>query len=124
MSPFHRSPEQAERVYSLLYDNGIRNPAFIWHNRIVYNDAEFRRYLEIIRKVGFRNPRVLGSSGHIGNYTNATDIAEMQGRIRRALSVAREFGYEDVYFYGFDEAFGAKLLSQRKAWKAAQKENK
>ena len=120
MSPFHRSPEQAERIYSMLFDNGIRNPAFIWNNRIVYNDAEFRRYLEIIRKVGFRNPLVLGSSGHIGNYTNATDIVEMQGRIRRALSVAREFGYNDVYFYGFDEAFGAKLLSQRTAWKAAR----
>ena len=120
MSPFHRSPEQVERIYSMLYDNGIRNPAFIWHNRIVYNDTEFRRYLEIIRKVGFRNPLVLGSSGHIGNYTNATDLAKMQGRIRQALSVAREFGYEDVYFYGFDEAYGAKLLSQRKAWKAAK----
>ena len=120
MSPFHRSPEQAERIYSMLYDNGIRNPAFIWHNRIVYNDTEFRRYLEIIRKIGFKNPLVLGSSGHIGNYTNAADIAKMQQRIRQALSVARKFGYDDVYFYGFDEAYGAKLLSQRKAWKAAR----
>ena len=120
MSPFHRSPAQAERVYSMLYDNGIRNPAFIWHNRIVYEDAEFRRYLEIIRRVGFKGPLVLGSSGHVGNYTNAADIAKMQGRIRKALSVAREFGYGEVYFYGFDEAFGARLLSQRTAWKAAR----
>ena len=120
VSPFHRSPEQAENVYSLLYDNGIRNPAFIWPSGVVYNGPEFRRYLEIIRRVGFRNPLVLGSSGHIGNYTNAADIAKMQARIRGALAVAREYGYPDVYFYGFDEAYGKKLLSQRVAWKAAR----
>lgn len=120
MGPFHRSRAQVENVYSILYDNGIRNPAFIWHNGIVYDDREFRRYLGIIRKIGFKNPLVLGSSGHIGNYTNSADIAKMQERLKKAMAVAKEFGYDDVYFYGFDEAYGKKLLSQRQAWKAAK----
>ena len=120
MGPFHRSLAQVEKVYSMLYDNGIRNPAFIWHNGIVYDEKEFRRYLSVVKKVGFKNPLVLGSSGHIGNYTNETDIAKMQERIKKAMSVAKEYGFDDVYFYGFDEAYGARLLSQRKAWKAAK----
>lgn len=120
MHPFARSPEQVERVYSLLYDNGVRNPAFIWSKNVIFNDAVFRRYLSMIRKIGFPNPLVLGSSGHIGNSTNAQELTAMQGRIGKAIATAAEFGYGDVYFYGFDEAYGEKLLSQRQAWKAAR----
>jgi hypothetical protein len=74
----------------------------------------------LIKKIGFKNPLVLGSSGHIGNYTNDTDIVKMQERLKKAMATAKEFGFDDVYFYGFDEAYGKKLLSQRKAWKAAK----
>lgn len=120
MHPFARSAGQVERVYSLLYDNGVRNPVFIWSKKVVFNDADFRRYLSIIRKIGFSDPLVLGSSGYIGNSTNAQELAAMQGRIAKAIATAAEFGYRDVHFYGFDEAYGEKLLSQRQAWKAAR----
>ena len=34
--------------------------------------------------------------------------------------MAREFGFNEVYFYGFDEARGERLLSQIPAWKAVR----
>ena len=36
--------------------------------------------------------------------------------IKKIIEIAKQFGYEDVYFYGRDEVRGEKLLAQREAW--------
>ena len=120
MSPFHRSREQVLAVYRTLYEGGIHDPAFIWHSGIVYDDAKFRAHLAVAREAGFKGALHLGSSGLIGNDTNAVQLAAMKERLVRAMATAREYGFAPVYFYGFDEAYGEKLLSQRTAWKAAK----
>lgn len=120
MSPFHRSREQVLAVYRTLYEGGIHDPAFIWHSGIVYDDAKFRAHLAVAREAGFKGALHLGSSGLVGNDTNAVQLAAMKERLVRAMATAREYGFAPVYFYGFDEAYGEKLLSQRTAWKAAK----
>lgn len=120
MSPFHRSREQVLAVYRTLYEGGIHDPAFIWHSGIVYDDAKFRAHLAVAREAGFKGALHLGSSGLVGNDTNAVQLAAMKARLVRAMATAREYGFAPVYFYGFDEAYGEKLLSQRTAWKAAK----
>lgn len=120
MSPFHRSREQVLAVYRTLYEGGVHDPAFIWHSGIVYDDAKFRAHLAVAREAGFKGALHLGSSGLVGNDTNAVQLAAMKERLVRAMATAREYGFAPVYFYGFDEAYGEKLLSQRTAWKAAK----
>ena len=120
MSPFRRSREQVLSVYRTLYENGIHDPAFIWGAGVVYDDAKFRARLSIAREAGFKGALHLGASGLIGNDTNAVQLAAMQERLVRAMATAREYGFGPVYFYGFDEAYGEKLMSQRTAWKAAK----
>lgn len=120
MSPFHRSREQVLAVYRTLYEGGVHDPAFIWHSGIVYDDAKFRAHLAVAREAGFKGALHLGSSGLVGNDTNAVQLAAMKERLVRAMATASEYGFAPVYFYGFDEAYGEKLLSQRTAWKAAK----
>lgn len=119
--PLYRSREQLLNEYRTLVDYSILDPIFIWTPETVFDDAAFRRHLEVVREAGFRTKKLhLGGSGHMGNATAAADLAAMKDRLRRAMGVARAYGFEEVYFYGFDEARGESLLSQRAAWSAAR----
>ena len=67
------------------------------------------------------HPRVpCGASGLIGNATKPEELAALKKRIVHAKDVAREFGFDEVCFYGFDEAVGDRLVSQIPAWKAVR----
>ncbi|MDD4018964.1 MAG: hypothetical protein PHV28_13600, partial [Kiritimatiellae bacterium] len=119
-SPMARSREQALNEWKTLVDNGVTYPAFIWSGGIVFNDAKFREHLALAREAGFPGKVLhLGASGHIGNATDSAALEKKKAELKRAMDVAKEFGYDDVYFYGFDEAKGDRLLSQITAWKAA-----
>ena len=48
------------------------------------------------------------------------DLKALQKRLKKAMDIAAEYGFKQVYFYGFDEARGTRLMSQIPAWKAAQ----
>lgn len=105
--------------WRMLVDYGVTDPAFIWPNDILFDDAKFRRYLKCAREAGFPGKVLhLGSSGNVGNDTDPEKLRAKQAELTRAMAVAREFGFEDVYFYGLDEAKGKQLLSQIPAWKA------
>ena len=41
--------------------------------------------------------------------------------IKQIIKIAKQFGYEDVYFYGRDEARGEKLKAQRAEWASVRK---
>jgi hypothetical protein len=121
ISPAVRSRVQCLSEWKTLVDNGVKHPAFIWGNRVVFNDSRFREYLALAREAGFPGKTLyLGASGHIGNDTDPARLAAKRAQLVQAMKVAEEFGFEEVYFYGFDEAQGALLVSQIPAWKAAR----
>ena len=101
--------------------HGINAPFFVLYNKVFMqeeNEQEFRRHLAIIKEMGFANqPLYLGDSS-LGNSTDPKELSELKNRVRRIVLIAREYDFKDVYFYGFDEAKGKRLLSQRSAWKA------
>lgn len=103
---------------NLMRHYGITHPILIWSRRSVYDDARFRRHLDVARESGMRGTLYLGSSDLIGNPTAPEAIDSLKQRIAHAKSVAAEYGFGEIYFYGLDEARGDRLLSQRNAWKA------
>ena len=120
ISPIVRSREQCLNEWKTLVDYGITDPTFIWFNGIVFDDAKFREYLALAREAGFPGKILhLGASGHIGNDTDPEKLKKKQVELKHAVEVAKEFGFDEVFFYGFDEAKGERLLSQIPAWKAA-----
>jgi len=42
----------------------------------------------------------------------------LQREVRRLIDIVRSYGATDVYFYGLDEAKGARLTCQRESWEA------
>lgn len=121
MSTTDRSRTQTLGVYRLLRDNGVTTPTFIWPNdEVVFDERRFREHLGVAREAGFRDELYLGWSGAIGNAHDAESLGAMQARLRAVMKTAREYGFGQVYFYGFDEAVGERLVSQLTAWRAAR----
>ena len=120
ISILRKSRAQMLAELRLMIHYGIDTPILIWGARTVYDDAEFRRHLEVAREAGLSGTLYLGMSDLIGNPTAPAELATLKERIVRAKRVAAEYGFGEVYFYGLDEARAERLLSQRTAWKAVR----
>ena len=53
-----------------------------------------------------------------GNPTSQEELEELKRNVALWKDTVSKYGYDDLYIYGIDEAFGRKLISQRKAWQA------
>jgi hypothetical protein len=121
LSPMHRSREQLLAEYRMLVANGVTLPAFIWGRSIVDDEKSFREHLSLVREAGFPGKTLcLAASDLLGNATEAEKLEKLKDDVRRWRALAREYGFEELYCYGLDEAKGDKLLSQRAAWQAAK----
>ena len=120
MAVNRRSRRQVLAEMKTLVDNGITSPALIWLRDCVDDDANLRRHLDTAREAGLKGSLYLASSGTIGNPTKPDELAALKKRIVHIKSIAREHGFDEVYFYGFDEAVGDRLVSQIPAWKAVR----
>ena len=80
-------------------------------------EALFRRELQIMRETGMAGrPLCLGRG--VGNPTEEENLGRLKEHVRTTISLAREYGFTDVYFYGRDDAGGELLCSQIPAWRA------
>lgn len=52
-----------------------------------------------------------------GNSTGNAELKLLGENVQLWKEKGAQFGYDDIYIYGLDEAVGNKLLSQRTAWK-------
>lgn len=113
-----KSREQLLNTLKILVAYGITSPILTWHARTIYNETVFRRHLEVAREAGLNGTLYLGESDNIGNSTDPDALKKLKENIRLAKRIAKEYGFDDVYFYGFDEAQNERLVSQRTAWNA------
>jgi len=116
-----KTEQQFRAELKTMREHGINAPFFVFYKKVYMqeeNERKFRRHLAILKEMGFANqPLYLGESC-LGNSTDPKKLEELKKRVRRVVSIAREYDFTDVYLYGFDEAKGERLLSQRSAWKA------
>lgn len=115
-----RSRRQVLAEMKTLVDNGITSPALIWLREVLDDDARFREHLAVAREAGLRGTLYLAASGTIGNPTQPDELEALKRRIAHAKGIAREYGFDEIYFYGFDEAVDERLVSQIPAWKAVR----
>jgi hypothetical protein len=111
-----KSEEQLRAELKMMFDHGIVAPLMlpaVWGRP----EALFRRELQIMRETGMaERPLYLGRG--VGNPTEEEDLDRLKDHVRTTISLAREYGFTDVYFYGQDEAVGDVLFSQIPAWRA------
>jgi len=86
-----------------LLAHGIDNPTV----GVRYSSGLLGTVLEARREVGMRNDHL---------YYLVAGTGTPPEQMREIISTAREYGFEDVYFYGQDEAQGDALSRQREQW--------
>jgi len=81
------------------------------------------RAMELIQDVGFERPSLLYIPyGYVGVGAQETpeEINEMKTWVSQIVALGQSYGFNDIYFYGKDEAGGAALEAERDAWIGAQ----
>ncbi len=98
-----RTWDQYRAELENLLAHGVDNPTL----GIRFSTGNLRKALQMRKDVGLKMDHLYYLIA--GTWTPPEEIKEI-------IKIAREFGYEDVYFYGRDEVRGEKLRAQRKEW--------
>ncbi|HOV22248.1 MAG TPA: hypothetical protein PLW95_06165 [bacterium] len=104
ISSEYKSKEQLKAELKDMYEHGITNP-------ICYQGSDEKflgEYLKIRQEVGIVNQILYSIIS-----ANCPPSA-----IKKIIEFVKEYGIEEVYFYGIDEASGEMLSAQRPAWEA------
>jgi hypothetical protein len=115
-----KSAAQLEAEFRNMRDHGILYPD-------VYERASLRadgsldvdaleRYLDIRDRAGLPRDKLFYNGSSIGARPTQDQEDELVGFCRQLLAWARKRGFEEVYFFGSDEAFGEELAAQRRVW--------
>lgn len=82
------------------------------------NEKSLREVLELRREVGMDNKTLYLKGVNIGNPSDKASLEKVKSSVRQVIAIAKEYGCQEVYFYGMDEEKGEVLASQRAAWNA------
>jgi len=99
-----KSEEQFRAELRMMYEHGIVAPLMMLYGHYpgsVQPEARFRKHLEIMRETGMSGrPLYLGE-----NVCHPTEkgLARLRQELPGVISIVREYGFTDVYFYGQDE---------------------
>jgi len=85
-----------------------------------YDERLLPRMFELRRQAGLPEGRLFTLGLSTGNPTEPEALRKLQASARQWIAMARRYGYDEVYFYGIDEARGERLKSQRAAWTAVR----
>jgi len=98
-----------------LKDHGIAYPTLYWHTTEFLDQS-----LTLRDRMGFSKDKIytLASSDdtQIGNPTDTAGLAHAAKIVRTMRNFTESHGYTSTFFYGIDEAMGADVTAQRKAW--------
>ncbi len=112
----YKSEEQYRAEIEDLKAHGVLYPSnYQW-----WDDELLPRVLEIRREVGMPGGPFYNLGCGAGSTTDPAQLASKQEEVKRWLELCKSFGYDEVYFYGIDEARGEQLASQRASWQAVQ----
>ena len=111
-----KSEEQYRAEIEDMKAHGVVFPS----NYQGWHDDLLPRVLEIRREVGMPPGPFYNLGQSTGSTSDPEQLKALQARVKRWTELCRSFGYDDIYFYGIDEAKGDRLQSQRLTWKAVQ----
>ena len=131
ISSEEKSRKQLKAELENLHRHGISNPTVYqplvprkkWKK---YTEAQLdgalNSYFAIRREVGFENRDLYYLGLTTGSVKSDKVTAFLKGALRKLSDIAGKYGFEQIYFYGSDEAKGEKLTAQKDTWRALKKE--
>lgn len=111
-----KSEQQYAAEIANMRDHGVLYPT----NYQGWDKVLLPRVMQIRRQAGLPTDRFYNLGQGVGQQQTEEERQSMAARVKEWLALARRFGYQDVYFYGIDEATGERLAAQKLAWKAVQ----
>ncbi|MCP4612791.1 MAG: hypothetical protein GY845_29190, partial [Planctomycetes bacterium] len=105
-----KSPTQFKAELKNLVDHGITNPT-------VYqslDEPKLREVLQLRREAGMIDDSMYYLGLKPYGYQDPSQVAT-------TVSIAKDYGIDNVYFYGVDEAKGNALAVQKDAWEAIRR---
>lgn len=112
----YKSEEQYRAEMRDMRDHGVLYPA----NYQGWDDARMPAILDIRRELGMPTDAFYNLGYGVGNAYDPAALNAKRTGIKDWINKCSAYGYEDVYFYGIDEARGEQLKSQQAAWAAVQ----
>ena len=116
ISSERKSPEQYLAEMRNLKAHGVLYPT-VYQG---YNEQLLTQVCELREKAGLPKGLFFGLGRGTGSPKNQAQLNALASAVRRWRSFLAPFGYDQVYFYGIDEATGEALQAQRAAWRAVQ----
>jgi hypothetical protein len=113
MSTERKSTQQYELEMRNLKAHGVLYPTIYQR----YDDTLLPRALAIRAAAGLPDGTLYTLGISAGNTTNPKRLKALRERVRKWRAIASDYGYDDLYIYGIDEARGDRLKSQRLAWR-------
>ncbi|MFA6715257.1 MAG: glycoside hydrolase domain-containing protein [Victivallaceae bacterium] len=114
ISADYKSSGQLAVELANLLAHGVDNPICYQ----VFADRIFMdKYLEIREKAGIARTGFYSCDFSISK-SRSYGIDKLKERIKNAVKYLTGKGFQDVYFYGVDEATGDRLKAQRREWNA------
>ena len=121
LSSEYKSPEQLRAELKDMLEHGFKNPVVY---QPPFGDANvsengFKQYLRIRKEVGIDNRKlylIFLNSNEVQGYGR---LKEFENNVRLVKEMSKEYGVEELYIYGKDEAKGDELVAQRRAWEIA-----
>lgn len=110
-----RSEEQYRAEMADMLAHGVPYPT----NYLGWDEARLTRQLQIRKEVGLPAGRFYNLGYGIGP-RKPEQLPELQQQIKKWLAFLKPWGYDEVYFYGTDEATGEALIAQKATWAATQ----
>jgi len=110
-----RSEEQYRAEMEDMLAHGVPYPT----NYTGWNEELLTKQLQIRKAVGMPAGRFYNLGYGIGPRP-AEQLPGLQQEIKKWLAFLKPWGYDEVYFYGTDEATGEALESQKATWAACQ----
>ncbi|MBU0608970.1 MAG: hypothetical protein KKI08_13880 [Armatimonadetes bacterium] len=110
-----RSEEQYRAEMEDMLAHGVPYPT----NYLGWDEQLLTKQLQIRKEVGMPAGRFYNLGYGIGPRP-AEQLPALQQEIKKWLAFLKPWGYDEVYFYGTDEATGEALESQKATWAACQ----
>ncbi|MBI2301682.1 MAG: hypothetical protein HYU66_22500 [Armatimonadetes bacterium] len=111
-----RSEEQYRAEIADMKAHGVLYPS----NYQGWDEQRLPRILEIRRELGMPGGPFFTLGQGTGSRGDPASLTALKQSVGKWRELCGRFGYDQVYFYGADEATGDALVAQKAAWGAVQ----
>jgi hypothetical protein len=111
-----RSEEQYLAEMKHLQTHGVLYPTTYQR----YDETLLPRSFQLREEAGLPSDTVYTLGVTTGAPASQEALDTLVGRVEQYMALAKEYGCEQVYFYGIDEARGERLAAQKAAWRILQ----